>query len=219
MKLNQLIALLLSLLKLAALILALEAAGCASYWQDRWRDAADLLTATIETETFGLKTQIGPLAPGIYSCSSDATGLGLIGGQITRYEVLDSVVAPFLAWVQKYRGFDDDRRRKEFHALGSIFQPYWAPQTNPHGYFSGFRVADDWRRLAPRYTQIEVFAGIHAGGIRLGLNPGELLDLLLGWCFLDLYGDDQCDEDTTPVETPVTPARETVLQASEPGPT
>ena len=40
-----------------------------------------------------------------------------------------------------------------------------------------------------RWTQIEVAAGLF-GDVRLGFNPGELLDFLLGFFGADLYGDD-----------------------------
>ncbi len=40
-----------------------------------------------------------------------------------------------------------------------------------------------------RWTQFEVAAGL-LGGVRLGFNPGELLDFLLGFFGADLYGDD-----------------------------
>ena len=40
-----------------------------------------------------------------------------------------------------------------------------------------------------RWTQIEVAIGL-IGDVRLGFNPGELLDLLLGFFGADLYGDD-----------------------------
>jgi hypothetical protein len=39
------------------------------------------------------------------------------------------------------------------------------------------------------FTQIEVTAGL-GGGSRLGFNPGELLDFILGWVGFDIYGDD-----------------------------
>ena len=48
----------------------------------------------------------------------------------------------------------------------------------------------NWRRIAPRYTQLEVSAGVYAGGLRLGANPGELLDFLLGWFLVDIYDDE-----------------------------
>ena len=39
------------------------------------------------------------------------------------------------------------------------------------------------------YTQVEVVIAI-IGSLRLGFNPGELLDFLVGWTTLDIYGDD-----------------------------
>ncbi|MDE0838730.1 MAG: hypothetical protein OSB41_06700 [Kiritimatiellae bacterium] len=39
------------------------------------------------------------------------------------------------------------------------------------------------------YTQMELAVGVGLT-LRLGFNPGELLDLLLGFASLDLYGDD-----------------------------
>jgi len=42
---------------------------------------------------------------------------------------------------------------------------------------------------APYYSQIEVAAGILLT-VRVGVNPGEFLDFLLGWTGIDIYGDD-----------------------------
>ena len=42
---------------------------------------------------------------------------------------------------------------------------------------------------APYYTQIEIVAGLLLT-VRAGVNPGELLDFLLGWTGIDIYGDD-----------------------------
>ena len=42
---------------------------------------------------------------------------------------------------------------------------------------------------ASYYTQIEAVVG--AGpSVRLGFNPGELLDFILGWTTIDIYKDD-----------------------------
>ena len=42
---------------------------------------------------------------------------------------------------------------------------------------------------AEQFTQIEILFGL---GItfRLGFNPGELIDFLLGWSTVDIYHDD-----------------------------
>lgn len=43
---------------------------------------------------------------------------------------------------------------------------------------------------ASYFTQIDVSLGAYLG-IRIGINPGELLDFLLGWFKIDIYSDDE----------------------------
>jgi len=43
--------------------------------------------------------------------------------------------------------------------------------------------------VASFWTQIDLALGVY-WPIRIGFNPGELLDFLLGWTALDIYGDD-----------------------------
>ena len=45
------------------------------------------------------------------------------------------------------------------------------------------------RGSAALYTQMEVVVGL-GGTLRLGFNPGELLDFILGWATIDIYNDD-----------------------------
>ena len=45
------------------------------------------------------------------------------------------------------------------------------------------------RYLKPYYTDIQIALGIGYGA-RLGFNPGELVDLLLGCIGIDIYKDD-----------------------------
>ena len=42
---------------------------------------------------------------------------------------------------------------------------------------------------APYYTDCEVILGLGVS-VRIGLNPGELLDFVLGWVGVDIYSDD-----------------------------
>ncbi len=65
-------------------------------------------------------------------------------------------------------------RKKEYAARGR-YVPFvtWTEQSCPS-----------------YYTQLEVAAGALLVGARVGFNPGELLDFLLGWTTLDIYGDD-----------------------------
>ena len=47
----------------------------------------------------------------------------------------------------------------------------------------------DGRRAWYKYSSIEVTAALFAG-FSIGVNPGELIDVLAGFACLDLYGDD-----------------------------
>ncbi|MEO0481913.1 MAG: hypothetical protein AAF196_20805 [Planctomycetota bacterium] len=53
----------------------------------------------------------------------------------------------------------------------------------------GFEVEGGAGRSGAYYTDLEVSAGL-GYGMRAGVNPGEFLDLLVGFFGLDLYGDD-----------------------------
>lgn len=44
--------------------------------------------------------------------------------------------------------------------------------------------------MIPYYTQCEVAVGTFFPSIRLGFNPGELLDFILGWTTIDIFRDD-----------------------------
>ncbi len=46
-----------------------------------------------------------------------------------------------------------------------------------------------WRKRWHYCTDMVVAAGL-AGTLRLGFNPGKLVDFLLGWTTLDICGDD-----------------------------
>lgn len=180
--------------------------GCAGYLTQRLEDAGDIFTATAEVKSVGFKAQMGPWGGlGIYGSGRDAFGVGWIGGQSTGYDFNDVTQPPLLGFLQRFRGFDDDRRRKEFHVVQSWGVPYLRAQTRPGAFSGGFREAGDWRRLAPRYTQIEFAIGLW-GGIRFGMNFGELIDFLVGWTTVDIFDDDEPAppvEWEAPIEAPV----------------
>ncbi len=46
-----------------------------------------------------------------------------------------------------------------------------------------------WKLNPPYYTEVEVVLAC-VWSIRLGFNPGECLDFLLGWGGIDIYNDD-----------------------------
>jgi len=153
---------------------------------DRGRDAADVLTATVGVG-LGAKVRVGPLNVGIFG-NRDVAGLRsatffhsgndwavdaeeqlcpVVAGHVPVWSYECFYVAPVAAGTPVLAG---DVRKKGVEMVGLC----------PLTAFS-IRVHD--------YTQIEVAGGL-GGTVRLGLNPGELLDCVLGWTTFDMFKDD-----------------------------
>ena len=169
--------------------------GCAStgYMGNRMRDAGDIFTASVGFGA-GAKARVGPVQVGLMA---NIDMLGLRGGRcgdIVWYETpTRETIAPY---PYKMRKFPE----KEY------------PWAYPRFVFGNdrYHVGDDRSMIALRgktyeavspipflalagqpeyYTQIEVVVGV-LGSLRLGFNPGELLDFVLGWTTLDIFNDD-----------------------------
>jgi len=177
--------------------------GCAStgYMGNRMRDAEDVFTASVGFGA-GAKARVGPIQVGLMA---NIDMLGLRGGQcgdIVWYETLTrEIVTPFPYKMQSFMekeypwdypafAFGNDRyhvgdnrsmvarRGKTYEAVSPI--PFVTLAGQPE-----------------YYTQIEVVVGL-LGSLRLGFNPGELLDFSLGWTTLDIYHDDLKQEEAKP---------------------
>lgn len=168
--------------KALVIVLTMFCSGCASpYWQDRRADAADVFTATVGIG-YGATARIGPVHAGL-GIHIDLYGLeaGEVGELTDSTSIkYDGPIAVDYCVVSQgdseiHLGPTCAARGKTV-AFGSSSTPFWNPpppeSPNP-----------------ARWTQIEVAAGLF-GDVRLGFNPGELLDLLLGFFGVDLYGDD-----------------------------
>ncbi|HOX06910.1 MAG TPA: hypothetical protein PK280_10950 [Planctomycetota bacterium] len=187
----------------AVLLLAMVFAGsgCVSaggYFGDRWADAKDVFTASVGTGG-GAKARVGPLQVGAFY-NSDLGGLR--GGTAfwsgegfgkRAHAISDMAIPvpvprlvghgiyiPCTSWenfdprIPRPNAACDQtavERGKDFDAFFP-YVPLLSLSESPH-----------------YYTQLEVAAGV-GGTLRLGFNPGELLDLLLGWTNVDIYGDD-----------------------------
>lgn len=57
--------------------------------------------------------------------------------------------------------------------------------------------------FAPCWTRVEAVIGLWFG-LRVGINPGELVDFLVGWTGLDLYADDLPEPAPPPARPPGT---------------
>lgn len=191
--------------RLVAAAATLLSTGC-TYLHQRARDFADIFTATVESGSFGVQTQLGPIFPGLYvtpgeSDSKYGVGSGLIGGQVTDYHFDQS---SWLLWGDaEFHGFDDDTRAKE-SGVGQILLVPFPMDEREKGlrivgdrlYFANDPVFSNrevaWshpKRWAPRFGQVEVALAC-GKGVRLGVNFAEAADFLLGWFGLDLLGDD-----------------------------
>ena len=165
--------------------------GCSSvgnYFSDRGRDALDIITITIgEGGGFNARAsvvdigqflggdEVGLRSGNILAGNSEGLDLNTFINVLDRFD-------PALSDVYNYHELstfnhvdfeEHDPRGKNYVAAGKHFPFYSLPE-------------DD----SEYYTQIEVAAGLFVY-LRLGLNPGEALDFILGWTTVDIYGDDQ----------------------------
>ena len=174
------------LLPLLALAAGLTS-GCASpYWQNRRADAADVFTATIGVG-LGTTARIGPLHAGLGGnfdlYGIEAGKVGELGN--TSALVLDSGGqyagdACLIAWGTSHIDLLGDGRARGKQVYSNRGSSEWIPFWDPPKPES---------QNPARWTQIEVAVGL-LGGVRLGFNPGELFDFILGFFGEDIYGDD-----------------------------
>ena len=171
------------------LLPVLFCAGCASpYWQNRRADAADVFTAAVGVG-LGATARIGPLRAGLgahydlYGVEAGETGqLGTLAGLVVAGPSAGEV--SFLLWGESGTDLYGSAARRGKNHCSIIASPTGGlgpvPLWDPPGPAGG---------NPARWTQIEVAAGL-LGGVRLGFNPGELLDFVLGFFGVDLYDDD-----------------------------
>ncbi len=161
--------------------------GCAStgrYLADRGHDAADVVTCTLGIGV-GAKARVGPVQLGLL-INRDVVGLR--GGA-------------FHWWPEHEYQFDSIQPGEyDFVYLsGDFFRDTRSDDTRGKLYTAGglplikevdLNVSPARRqRLTYYHTQIEIVAAL-LGSVRLGLNPGELVDFILGWFGVDFFHDD-----------------------------
>ena len=167
----------------ALLALLALCSGCVSpYWQNRCADAADVFTATVGLG-YGATARVGPFHTGL---GANFDFYGMEAGEVGELSEFYSVI--------KGGGWIAEDDCTFFHGCSEI---NLGPRSVARGKAIAYHPSDVpfWNPPPPespnpaRWTQIEVAAGL-LGGIRLGFNPGELLDFIMGFLGLDLYGDD-----------------------------
>ena len=175
------------------LVSLITATGCSAngFSADRWRDVADIFTLTTGP-AIGSGARVGPLHAG-FGIIMDFYGLrgggfgtmpwdpywcGTIEGTILSHDTLyfegDSKLIR-----------EGDLRYKNYHNQGYPLISYVDIDDNEHYKKS----REHMPSILPYYTQLEVFGGA-LWGLRIGFNPGELVDFILGWFGLDIFKDD-----------------------------
>ena len=175
--------------------------GCAStkaYFSDRGRDAMDIVTVTAGWGA-GAKARVGPFHTGLF-CNQDQ--IGLRGGRLALFGTqtvpqlfdFDTLVIPvtFFGPCFGFEWFEPDQvteasRYKEFSSFYSI--PFWGLPVRTGSDDDPAAPFKLNRHNLPYFTQIELAAGL-GPTVRIGVNPGELLDFILGWVGIDIYDDD-----------------------------
>ena len=188
------------------MLLAAGVSGCAStkgYLVDRGRDAGDIFTVTAGIG-LGAKIRVGPLQPALI-IGSDRIGLRdgvlfvdptprVFGGGKHNWEMF--VPVPVLpkdffgatCGIEGVRAshYGDERHEDEILAV------------------SRYPLLAEGSR-ASYYTQVEAALGLGLF-LRCGVNPGEMLDFVLGWFGVDVFKDDialrKAGEESSNAEAP-----------------
>lgn len=190
----------------AAVVILANATGCMSpYMVNRGRDAIDIFTVTVGYGA-GAKARLGPVQAGLFF-ATDMYGLRsgelLKGGDASHGANgldVDSFLIPMR---QDDPGFP----------IGKFGTDIYRDRSLPEDEARGFAAATSRipflslpcrfeetvpvrpQSAAKYLTQIEVAGGL-LGTLRLGFNPGELLDFVLGWTTLDIFKDDLARKET-----------------------
>ncbi|MBK8396690.1 MAG: hypothetical protein IPL26_15830 [Leptospiraceae bacterium] len=150
-----------------------NAGKAGNYFSDRVMDTRDIFTVTaIYGATAGLKAQLGPLGAGLFAQPGSlghglslSNEVGLKSGELAYQNVSDFVF--ILGADSSSPSSTESLNRHELRK-----KQYASPFDHP-----------------PAYTRIG-FAAALLVGIRVEVNVGELLDCLLGFASIDIYGDD-----------------------------
>jgi len=185
--------------------LAALATGCAStggYFVDRGRDAADILTLGVGAG-LGVSARVGPIAVAPFSCHYDRYAIRGGTPEILSHNSTNSATGGMLWWFGETHepsaacfstpaaaGEHIVRERGKAYSAWPLGVVLWG---EPFFFTTPFLAVPEsrgtGRQALPYYSQCEITVGMLAS-FRLGFNPGELLDFILGWTTIDIYNDD-----------------------------
>lgn len=162
---------------LLAILAALFCSGCASTgsFKGRSHDLADIATVQLGYG-LGAKLRAGPLHTG---ASWIFTPVGLSNGEFYGPAMMEETCPADVEVITHGVEFSPrgmERNKNYGTKFGSQPLPF-------------LMVPEDTDGTHPFYTELRLAAGIGPAAV-LGLNPGELLDFVLGFVGADIYGDD-----------------------------
>lgn len=185
----------------ACMILCLFLCGCSrTYRMNRLRDLADCVTLTWGLGV-GAMVMIGPINTGL-GMQWDVAGFR--DGESTTGENSASVNALFISYQEVRKNVfgrnNLPTRTADYYMPKEHMKNQWDKLIKNGATFYNRYPLIAQMEMAPAvgpayharqyYTQIEVCAGLIYSGFRVGVNPGELVDFLLGFSGIDIYGDD-----------------------------
>lgn len=196
-------------------LLVIIAAGCKSngpYWRSRGHDLADIVTLTVGVGA-GAKVMVGPFHVGLLGCGDV---YGIRDGVIIPHNMEDSSdiddfifplgpIAPAILRNPPIFGFSAlPCRTCDQGMMTHCFPLFSLPEPNFHegkpawcggeGPFYKPVLIHNNEHALQYLTQIEVVGGL-VGTVRVGVNPGELVDFIVGIADRDIYGDDNVKKD------------------------
>lgn len=180
---------------LAILCLVTMTSGCVTpYMVDRGRDAADILTVTVGIGG-GAKVRAGPFQTGLLM---NQDKLGLRGGKLLTADFkldefshtydtsdIDLLLFSLESFFMPQSFGRRDTRDKDYGSVGVGPLVYGVDYLHAMPWVNGFGDPGP----VHFYTGIEAVIGL-GPTLRFGVNPGEVVDFIIGWTTLDIFNDD-----------------------------
>lgn len=168
------------------MIFMTSCASTRSYFADRGRDTLDVMTVTVGIGA-GIHARLGPFPFGAWS-ATDVAGLryGSFFARIPDTDEREEVNSKLMSFLLPIMLIFSPGGEMNWDSLPDIWHygNYY-----PMNEIQLLRNKSTENLEVPNYTQLEASVGI-GPSLRLGLNPGEFLDLVLGLTTIDIFDDD-----------------------------
>ena len=181
------------IIQIAILLPAALITGCSTpYATDRGRDAADIFTVAVGTGA-GVKARVSFINVGAFS---NADKQGLRGGQyfaVPKDYRRGDMPQEFTSPIPLGKGFvplcHADQFDHHLPALPNSLRHARGKSVNAYSIIPFTAWPENRGTKLAYLCQLEAAVGL-GGTLRIGFNPGELLDFILGWTTIDIFDDD-----------------------------